>query len=270
MQAFKACSSRRAVLGLAVALGLLLLLAAVVWADVINGGFETGDWTGWTPSGSYDIVSAGGDPWIPALQRVYTGQHAARIGNETPVFPISPTWESTLVQVAAVPESEAGLELHYAAVALEAHPDGESAGFSLRVVDLTSDEALYELTSYAYDTGVDNPPPPGWTRQYTIPANSLDYVPWQTVNVDLAGHEGHDIEIEFRVFDCVHGEHWAYGYLDAVVLSGEQLPTPQPTALPPAPEAPVVPEASTLLLFGSAGLALAGYVGLHLRARRRP
>ena len=44
--------------------------------------------------------------------------------------------------------------------------------------------------------------------------------------------------------------------------------TPQPT-LAPTPVPPVVPEASTLLLMGSALATLAGYVTLQARARPR-
>lgn len=269
MQAFNAYVKRIAWLGLALTLGLLFVVVVAVYADVQNGGFETGDFSGWTPAGSYAIVNAGGDPWIPPLQRVYAGQYAASIGDVTPMFPISPTWESSIVQQTTVPELEPTLELHYAAVALEAHPAGESAGYALRVTDLTTGGEIYALTSYAWDTGAGNPPPPGWTRQVTIPANSLDYVPWQTVNVDLAGHEEHEIEIEFRVFDCVHGEHWAYGYLDSVIVRGREQPTPTPTPRPTATPTPVVPEAPTLVLFASAAAGMAGYLGLQWRARRR-
>ncbi len=50
-------------------------------------------------------------------------------------------------------------------------------------------------------------------------------------------------------------------------------PTPTLTAIPtatPGPQPlPVVPEASTLVLWGSAASALIGYAGLQLRARRR-
>jgi len=48
--------------------------------------------------------------------------------------------------------------------------------------------------------------------------------------------------------------------------------TPTPTAtVPPGPQPPpVVPEASTLILLGSAASALIGYAGLQWRARRRP
>ena len=50
--------------------------------------------------------------------------------------------------------------------------------------------------------------------------------------------------------------------------------TPQPTntALPtpsPTPEPPVVPEASTLLLMGSALVGMGGYLALQARARTR-
>ena len=42
-----------------------------------------------------------------------------------------------------------------------------------------------------------------------------------------------------------------------------------PTATPPPEPPPVVPEASTLLLLGSALVGMGGYVALQVRARRR-
>jgi hypothetical protein len=45
------------------------------------------------------------------------------------------------------------------------------------------------------------------------------------------------------------------------------IPTPSPTVEPVPP--PVIPEASTLVLLGTAASGLAGYIGLHIRARRR-
>lgn len=45
--------------------------------------------------------------------------------------------------------------------------------------------------------------------------------------------------------------------------------TPQPTLTPTPEPPPVVPEASTLLLLGSALATLAGYIALQARARPR-
>ena len=46
------------------------------------------------------------------------------------------------------------------------------------------------------------------------------------------------------------------------------FPTWTPTPVPGGEAPPVVPEASTLILLGSAALGLSGYVGLQIRLRR--
>jgi hypothetical protein len=55
-------------------------------------------------------------------------------------------------------------------------------------------------------------------------------------------------------------------------LADESIPmkiTETPTPTPTVPPAPVVPEASSLILLGSSAAGLAAYVGLQVRSRRR-
>lgn len=58
---------------------------------------------------------------------------------------------------------------------------------------------------------------------------------------------------------------WALLTLERVAPESPIPPEPEVPAAPP----PFVPEASTLILLGSAASGLAGYVGLQIRARRR-
>jgi hypothetical protein len=58
-------------------------------------------------------------------------------------------------------------------------------------------------------------------------------------------------------------------YLDADFGFEQEEPLPTPTIEPEEPEAPFVPEASTLLLLGTAASGLMAYAGLQIRARRR-
>lgn len=60
----------------AAACGLLLAITAVSRADlIINGGFETGDFTGWTTAGTLDVKSG-----APGSNFVHTGSHGATLG----------------------------------------------------------------------------------------------------------------------------------------------------------------------------------------------
>jgi uncharacterized repeat protein (TIGR01451 family) len=58
-------------------------------------------------------------------------------------------------------------------------------------------------------------------------------------------------------------------YTDPDGQSWGPIPAEEPVELPSPCGEPVVPEASTLILLGSAAAGLAGYVGLQIRARRR-
>ena len=61
---------------LAAACGLLLAITAISRADlVINGGFETGDFTGWTTGGTLEVK-----PGAPGSNFVNTGSHGVTLG----------------------------------------------------------------------------------------------------------------------------------------------------------------------------------------------
>ena len=50
--------------GVALTLGVLLLGASTAQADIVNGGFETGNFTGWTTTGNVGVV--GNQPMVLA------------------------------------------------------------------------------------------------------------------------------------------------------------------------------------------------------------
>ena len=58
-------------------------------------------------------------------------------------------------------------------------------------------------------------------------------------------------------------------YTDPDGQSWGPIPAEEPVRLPAPCGEVVIPEASTLILLGSAATGLAGYVGLQIRARRR-
>ena len=214
---------------------LSLFLIRPSSAAVVNGGFETGDFTGWTvettndytgimgtayakssaPSAHAFIVTPGTDPNVP-VNTVHDGSYAARIGYTYNEFvselggsqsPDQIHWQTTITQTATVPPAPATfLTFWYAVGAMGNHPQGQAAGFILTVVAgsttvfQTGNEA-YTSPSYA----------PGWTW-----IGGLAYYPWTLVSVDLSAYSGQSLTITLLVHGCSQTAHTAWAYLDNI------------------------------------------------------
>jgi hypothetical protein len=180
---------------LILALSLSLILPAYA-AGVVNGGFETGDFTGWTaatcndytgivgspqnggiplcaPTAHVTVVTPGTDPDVP-VSTVHDGSYAARIGYTEDEFnsivcgaggcghqaPSEILWESTITQTTTVP-TEVGkgfLSFWYAIGAMGNHPYGTAAGFVVTV--MLGGTTVYTAENRAYN---DPTEAPGWT-----------------------------------------------------------------------------------------------------------
>jgi hypothetical protein len=112
----------------------------------------------------------------------------------------------------------------------------------------------------------------------TLGTVSIDYATnTVTVNggITLAPQESFAVTIVVRLVGTIPPGgtviiNTAYvEYTDPDGQSWGPIPAEEPVRLPAPCGEVVVPEASTLILLGSAATGLAGYVGLQIRARRR-
>lgn len=203
---------------------------------VVNPGFETGDFSGWTTEGgsvgstSYPIdlswftgpatkatiVQAGGNDAfttngidnITGIPTVFAGNYAARIND--PVNDYSATGlKQTITGYAAN-------KLYYAwnAVLEPSHGENDSPAFLIKVTDKTTNTVLTNVTYSAY------------TAQnagsfFRDTGNGFVTSDWKVE--DISTIAGHDYEMLFVGVDCPYGGHAGYVYVDAF---GGIVPTP--------------------------------------------
>jgi hypothetical protein len=253
---------------------LLLIAAALVAfagtaqaSTFVNGGFETGDWTGWTtgsglwkgsppmpvspsyylPGGAgYDggvvfnqksaIVTPGNDPIVGSLlPTVYnssaTNQHAARVNNWDNMYHVS------AISQTVTNYTDPHIYFAWAAVLQDSHGATDSDYFALTLKDETTGDILYNV-SYSSATT------PGYFHKYGY----WYYSDWQAQDLDVSARNGHDFTLSLLGSDCPYGGHGGYVYLDGFGATN-----------------PVVPEPSTVALLG---LGLAGIAVMGKRMRK--
>ncbi|HUN22572.1 MAG TPA: hypothetical protein PK299_05485 [Anaerolineales bacterium] len=200
---------------------------------ISNGGFESGDLSGWQASGDVSTVTMALDPLtINSIQTVADGTYSAKIGDDVP-WGNGDNLSSEMFQEVVIPnasESANVIQFAYAVVANDPpdHPEADKPFFQVIITDLTTNERLYDTN-----------------QMFTSQSNSVWYIgenyggtfgfsdswvftDWVEVNQDVRGREGHRIEIRLIVQDCAHGAHAAYAYLDQVNVG-----TPAQLVLPP-------------------------------------
>lgn len=246
-----------------VVLALAVFLAATpTWADTfINGGFESGDFTGWVKNGGYfyggsnyqyigdpgksAIVTPGYDPLTNnQLPTVAYGNYAARVNNYD--------WNYHFSTLSQRVNNYTDNYIYFAwAAVLEEPPNyhgpANAPNFSIILRDLTTNTEVYNVTFNVYQ------PPPGinWRRGATGPPNDYGstwyFTEWVIQQIDATPYYGHDLELFVLASDCGWGGHGGYAYVDG--FGG----TP-----PPPPPPPVVPVPGTVLLLASGLLGLWG------------
>lgn len=246
-----------------IALCLALLAAGAANAGSFNnGGFESGDLTGWTtgagywntanmadltpanylPGGAYyqpsygvfAVTNAGSVDAITGLSTVRYGDHAVKVNDASPGRGVS------LIQQKVTNYSGNSINFSWAAVLESSHGPGDSDNFTISLTDNTTNTVL---TTISYNSATNG-------AIFTSTGNWF-YTKWidETINVTA----GHDYTLSLLASDCPHGAHAGYVYLDGF---GTTSGGPGDTNLP---------EPASLALVGA---ALAG-VGLSRRRKAK-
>ena len=227
-----------------------VLSAAPAFAGFINGGFEDGNFGNWTKDGgSYSgsgTYSYTGDPGKSAivtqgkdyysgnnLDMVYGGTYAARVNNYDWNFHFS-----TISQTVTNWQDE---KIYFAWAAVLENPGHSYAGhFSLTLMDINTNTALYDIYFDYYSAGTTLP-----TGTWKDGISGWKYSDWQVVDLDTSAVKGHDLMLTLLASDCAAGGHGGYAYLDGF------------GAAPPI-QGGEVPEPATMLLLGFSLFGLAG------------
>jgi uncharacterized repeat protein (TIGR01451 family) len=213
---------------------LLLVLFSVQFViaqndSLVNGNFESGDFTGWElfegevsvnsfemvnivpvtpPSIQHAIDSVSDDPIIgAALPRVYPngGLYSAELGDGNGTGGQA----SRIKQIFLVDSIDNALAYHFSLVmeSPQGHTLGEMPFFSARIIDQNGD-TIYnnEVTSLDVNSGGD--------PDFIAYAAGV-YLPWTTNYVDLSDYVGEYVTLEFTSGDCAQSGHYGYAYVEA-------------------------------------------------------
>jgi hypothetical protein len=233
---------------IAAAAALAALTATPVWATgFVNGGFESGDTTGWTtgggdrtpvgnsvldptaflPGGSmYDptvLHSAVVTPGVMEhtdshLNQVYSGNFSFRAEDT-----VNGGYASAISQ-RVDNYTDPNIFFAWAAVLEGAHGPDEAATFKLVLRDETAGTDLITRTFNAADGGS------GVDSRFTLSSDGFYYTnSWQVEQLTLAPSAlGHDFSLTLLAADCEFAGHAGTVYLDGF---GAANPVPEPASL---------------------------------------
>jgi uncharacterized repeat protein (TIGR01451 family) len=246
----------------------VLIAAAMTFTQVLadaptplftNGGFETGDFSGWTQSYFLNYGLTGSQPYTEAsIVRTPGGSNQSLILGGPTTDPLSlsdansggnilyppygnyvarvngPTTGSianTITQTVTVDADDVDpvdglyhVRFIYAAVMQDpGHEAWEQPWFFVKVTNQTKATTLYEKFSYVGEAGV----------PWQTGASGWKYIDWTLVDISGAGQieVGDTLVLEAIAADCALGGHAGYVYVDAF---GSTIPGPVVSASAPA------------------------------------
>jgi hypothetical protein len=227
----------------------------------VNGGFESGDLTGWTTQGNAGtgtpsvcgsampaeaiVVPIGLQAYAnndPLINQVHTGAFACRLGDDL-AWGFAPATEpqcSQVFQDVALPSGTVNFAFSYAVLASNpGHGFGNDPYFNVRVEDLTVPSVLYDVTDYTTSYNPGNPCNPWCLGGFDANGGSpVVYRRWQQVVLNLSSIAGHTVRLSLKSSDCSPSAHFCEAFLDDVgtPCSDTLPPDPSPIAATCAPD----------------------------------
>ncbi|MDD5153066.1 MAG: PEP-CTERM sorting domain-containing protein [Desulfovibrionales bacterium] len=247
-----------------------LLVSSSAHALFTNGGFELGNYTGWTVTygNVYTNITSSPDWSEPnTWSRWYTGAPypVAQIVTASMTYPgqtidvnpyngtymayindIGGDYDATrLTQTATIAADDIGdtLYVNWGAMLVDPqHPQGEQPYFHIDV--LKNGSVIDSFSADATDAASS-----GWAIAGSDGYSPLYYKAGQ-YTYNLSGFNVSDtITVDMFVTDCGYGGHGGYAFLDGI--GTEYVPPPPGT---------VVPEPCTMILFGTGIAGAAGFL----------
>jgi gliding motility-associated-like protein len=194
-----------------------------------NIGFDKGNFSGWvTSKGKIDMVGAftltAGSPDFEQHRIFKTGvpEEFDRLTGMPVISPNGSNYSLRLGDVDGGAEIEQvsyqftipanqplySLIYHYAVVMeLPDHVPALNPRFTAKVFNLTTNSYI-DCSSFDYTATAGLP---GFT---TTADKRVVWKPWSAVTLNLNGHAGETIRLEFTAFDCAQGAHAGYAYID--------------------------------------------------------
>jgi len=238
---------------------ILVVAALAQAADIVNGGFETGNLSGWTSTGQTSVTSAGTDPRTNNnLSLVGVGTHSALVGDAT-AYGYAGSMSSSITQNFTRGTTYDHLYFAWAAVGLVPnngvyHATDETPWFQILVKNLTDATTLFNQNYYTGNIGSITP---GWYAGSNISGTNDEgiwyYRPWDTFDLDLTGIAATDeLQVILTARDCTLSGHASYAYLDGFGSLKPDINT--------------VPEPGT---FALVALGLGGLIVARMRGRKQ-
>lgn len=230
---------------------ILALAVTPAWAIFVNGGFETGDFSGWTKGAGTNpgltgappfteaniVIGAGGadhstivgaiaDPRAPALVLPRAGASTAKVEDEGSGANLNYIRQSGIITNADRDPGDGKLHVRfsYAAVLEDpGHAPTQQPYFHVGLKNLTKSTTLYDDFTYSNQPG-----------KTFVTTGSWKSTPFVNVNIIVAEADlGDTLQIEALAADCSLGGHGGYVYLDgfgsAVIPPTPGTATPIPT-----------------------------------------